>query len=375
MKCREKWGTELMRLQIEQATGKEVEDFRFDRSKFFELSNLKAEGEQFHSAYLLDNITPASIAYLQSCLPPNSLFICYELSPQTQELLDKSGITFINYWNHPVHYLDDLFFAWNTNNEKIHQKLLQYKIDERLFFLYANYFKIKLMWNADDTNNPLREHSALFIGQSMRDKSIERDGKFLNITDFKDRIIALKDEYQKLYYAPHPKNPFNTEVSDFIKEHPDFIEVVDGINTYQLLANPRVEKVIGISSSTLYEATYFGKQVEYLFKPFYKFGDEFDFRNNLIGVYNDNYSVSFWQNILSPVMNVSSAKDLTYLSFTNRARDLSPESHYWGYNNLDKVQDFIGTQNVINSQMMYHMREITNMLGSVMQVCKRCGNA
>lgn len=179
----------------------------------------------------------------------------------------------------------------------------------------------------------------------MTDKSVEKNGKFLNITHFKENILNLKNKYSKLYYAPHPKHQFNDEVRMFINEHKDFIEVINGVGTYELLANPKIKKVIGISSSALLEAKYFGKDVEYLFKPFCEFNDEFDFRNNYIGIYKDNYSISFWQNILKPVMNVTSEPDLTYLTFTNRVRDLNPTAMYWGYKELDKIQNFINCTN------------------------------
>lgn len=344
----EKGITEIMRYQIELATGLELQYFHFDRIKFFELSKLTTNENIFNTPYLVSDIKQQSIDFLKSCFPDDVLFIGTGISTQTQELLNKIGVIFINYWNHPIHYLDDVFFAWNTNSPDIHKEMLKYKVDERLFYLYANYFKIKLMWEKEESDPIyiyILDNSALFIGQSMTDKSVEKNGKFLNITHFKENILNLKNKYSKLYYAPHPKHQFNDEVRMFINEHKDFIEVINGVGTYELLANPKIKKVIGISSSALLEAKYFGKDVEYLFKPFCEFNDEFDFRNNYIGIYKDNYSISFWQNILKPVMNVTSEPDLTYLTFTNRVRDLNPTAMYWGYKELDKIQNFINCTN------------------------------
>lgn len=337
----EKGFNELMKFQIKEATNIDIEYFTIDRQRFFDLSGINFTKDTFNSPYVLSDISEESIAYLKSQLPSNVIFLGSGLSAQTQELLDKIGVTFINYWNHPIHYLDEFFFAWNTNDSKIHAKMLEFKVDERLFKLYANYFTLKLMWHMSDDNNPLNENSVLFIGQSMNDKSIELNGKFLNITDFEDQILKLKESYSTLYYAPHPKHKFNNVVKSFVEDNNDFIKVLEGCNTYELLANPRVKKVIGISSSTLYEAQQFGKDVEYLFKPFCEFKDEFDFRKYYIGIYNDNFSVKFWQQILSPVMCVTDNPDLNFINFNNKIRDLNPSSLYWGFKDLDKVQKFI----------------------------------
>lgn len=148
----EKGITEIMRYQIELATGLELQYFHFDRIKFFELSKLTTNENIFNTPYLVSDIKQQSIDFLKSCFPDDVLFIGTGISTQTQELLNKIGVIFINCWNHPIHYLDDVFFAWNTNSPDIHKEMLKYKVDERLFYLYANYFKIKLMWEKEESD-------------------------------------------------------------------------------------------------------------------------------------------------------------------------------------------------------------------------------
>ena len=58
-----------------------------------------------------------------------------------------------------------------------------------------------------------------------------------------------------------------------------------------MLSRNEIKKVVAISSSVLYEAKFFGKDIEYLYQPVI---DE-----NYIIIYKEYFNTSFWIDILS----------------------------------------------------------------------------
>ena len=53
-------------------------------------------------------------------------------------------------------------------------------------------------------DNDLEEHCVLFIGQTLKDKSVEKNGIYLNVTHFENKLKELSKQYSKIYYIPHP---------------------------------------------------------------------------------------------------------------------------------------------------------------------------
>jgi hypothetical protein len=86
------------------------------------------------------------------------------------------------------------------------------------------------------------------------------------------------------------------------------IKYLENINTYHLLSKKEIKMLIGISSSVLFEAKYFGKKTHYLYKPVLD--------NSYTMIYKHFYKSSFWTNIL----NLKQEKEFTYLTHDNFLR-------------------------------------------------------
>ena len=171
----------------------------------------------------------------------------------------------------------------------------------------------------------------------MIDKSVERDGVFLNITHFAKEIDLAAEKYSTIYYLPHPYYPVNqnAELMKFISQRP-YIHILDNVPTYGLLASSKVKAVMGISSSVLYEAQFFSKDIQYLYQPLFDIDGDFG-ENTYISVYNDYLNPEFWINVLPGFFKI---KEYTYKNdiFNPRQSCLRGDvlNFYHGYKILDK---------------------------------------
>lgn len=340
-----------MKFQIEQSINKNIETFNYDtdsgndfsRKIFFDKSNIEFNEKKNKFPFQSEQINTESLDYLKSFLD-NSLVIFYEASFETQKILDKINVTYINFYNHSIHFLEDVFFAIRSNNIEINQKLSSYKVDERLFNIYANYFKTFIDFRnlsaKKSSKLNIQDNSALLCAQTLHDKSVEHNSKFLNLLDFTKRINEISKHYSRIYYVPHPKenkaDKLQIKINKYINSC-DYITKLEEFSSYEIIAHNNIKKVIAISSSILFEAKYFGKEVEYLYQPFFHMSDDFG-PKNFIRIYNDYFKISFWSDILSPIIKTNKkVKDIDFISHNNRIRNLRPNQLYWGYKSDESI--------------------------------------
>ena len=311
----------------------------FDRNLFYKLSLIENIDEQYY-LYDIEKIDDKSWNYFFDFIGEDVFIIGFELGLDLRKKLTENGINYINFWIHSFKLFDDIAFLINTNNENIFKELQNYKIPKLKFQIYTDYWKANIFGNTrhikPQYDAELEDNSVLFIGQTFKDKSVQKDNKFLNILDFKDRLAELSKEYKKIYYSPHPFVFASEEVDNYINSI-DYIEKIDNIPTYYLLSSEKIKKVISISSSVVYEAQYFGKETEYLYQPLFNIDGEFGL-NTFISVIDDYYNPKFWSKILSPVMQANSnvPDEILIKNTTNKIRNVV--GCYWGFSYLDDTK-------------------------------------
>lgn len=69
--------------------------------------------------------------------------------------------------------------------------------------------------------------------------------------------------------------------------------------------------MFSISSSVVHEAKYFGKDVEFLYKPVITIGDH---KKDYTSVMHEIFYGHFWASILSPLINVNNVPVVSYFS-------------------------------------------------------------
>lgn len=320
----------------------------FSRKEFYALSGIKNLTEGYY-CYDISRIKEPSLRYLQSFLNKNTFIIGIELGKELKQILTDLGVPFINFWFHSWKLFDDSFFMINTNKKEIFDVLKQYQLPKYFFEFYANYWKV---WIQQKGLKPkgIKDNSIIFIGQTLRDKSIEKNGKFLNILDYKEKLQELSKIYSHIYYVPHPYVSFNKDIEKYIKKTP-YISKINNIPTYYLLASDKVKKVIGISSSVLYEAHFFGKEVEYLFQPLFNIDQKFE-DDTFISIYGDYFNPKFWKDILEKFTTVNDSVPDRQLFFNLKNKFRNIQGSWYGYEYLNEQKIFRRELNKYNIKFL-----------------------
>lgn len=330
---------------IKEALGNEIdvtfdiineEGNKFSRDYFYKLGGVN-DIRSSYNEYDTNQFNDEQIDYLKKFYNNDTIILGFELYDKLSNYLTSFGCNIIDLAFHSYKLFDDLAFGMSTNNKDIYSQLLKYQVSQEKFYYYANYWKTFMEYNGMIQDSDLEENSVLFIGQTLQDKSVEKDGKFLNVIDFEDKLKELKEKYSKIYYLPHPMlGRRRKEIYDWVKKSP-YIELLTNRSTYGLLASNKIKKVVGISTSVLYEAQYFNKEIEYLYKPLFNIDTPFE-EHSYISIYEDYWKPKFWADILSPVCEVKSyLKNINYFKGeVNKLRNI--KNYYWGYAQLDPIK-------------------------------------
>ncbi len=339
-----KWFINIINPIIETLISSSIQDLyelkyngeNFSRETFFKLSNIKNYTESYY-AYDIKSIKQASWDYLFNYITEETFIIGFEMGLALRELFNKKNIKFINFWVHSFKLFDDVPFMLNTNDINIYNILLKYQVPKIKFKFYANYWKNVVIENNKFNDKFIEDNCILFVGQTFKDASIKRGDKYLNILDFKDKLQEYSTKYSKIYYIPHPLVANIKEVDDYIQSTP-YIEKLQNIPTYYLLSSDKIKKVIGISSSVLYEAQFFDKEIEYLYQPFFEIDNKFGL-NNFVSILNDYFNPEFWKQILSLYFNTNECNinEILFSETNNKIRNI--RNLYWGYKDLENINN------------------------------------
>ncbi len=309
----------------------------FKRHHFFKLSGISKISAQYF-IYDADKVSEHSYNYLTQFISKEDIVIGMEMSASLCAVLDRIGITYINVAIHPFKLLDDIVLLFNSNNMKVNKALQIYALSEEKLYMQANYWCAKLqdIEMREKRLAKLSDNSAIFIAQTSKDQSLVSNGKMLSILDFEEKIIDIQHKYSQLYYIPHPIEYPGKAIKNFLQKRK--IIKLDNINTYALLSADAVSYVFGISSSVLYEAQFFGKKADYLYKPLYNIcssGDDKNIEGAFISVYNEYLHSKFWSDILGTIYKTKTGLLITPETTINRVRDI--RDMYWNFSSLDAI--------------------------------------
>lgn len=292
----------------------------FPQNEFYECLDIELDSKKKFTVLNIDKLNKKTFNLVNNHVKEFDLLITYELSIETRKLFDKYKIKYIDLWLSPIRFYDDLMFNFYSNSHEIHNNLKKYQLNENVFFetsqKICNQFKYFMCKDLILENN-----SILLIGQLFEDRSVIKNGKFLTLIDYKNRIKELSESYKKIYLQKHP---FMSE-KDFAIYTDNFMDVknmeyLDNINTYELLSRNEIQKVVGISSSVLYEAKFFNKEIEYLYKSV--------INKDSIMIYKEYFKTSFWSDILS----IKSDLNIELLSYDNYFRQKLKA--FWAYEDI-----------------------------------------
>lgn len=337
-----RWLKDLLSRPVSRVTGMPILSLSsslsagdcIDRKIFFGRSGIEVDLDATQFWYDDSLINDDSIEYLKGFVGEGDLVIGYELSRQTRNILIRAGALYIDIWLHPVRFMDDVLFAFNSNVTSVRKAIFKYDLPEDLMYLYADRVKIQTYKGWRRVEADVEPYSALFVGQMMNDKSVCKNGTMLTLLDFKNKFESVCDRYNKVYYARHPYLKSGDE------EIMDYIASIDNVQltstpSYRMLSSYRIPMVCGLSSSVLQEAIYFGKKVDYFYKPVLTYGNFLD-PDSFATVFQEFVSPHFWADLLESIVDVKDRSVVKYIDQKDKIRDML--GFYWSYSDIDKTE-------------------------------------
>lgn len=287
--------------------------FKYSRETFLDLCNIPInfDPNDLYYPILYEDLTSKAVEYILSFLKGYDLILTYEASETFRKVLEDNSILYLDIWLSPIRFCKDLMLSFYSNDFRIKNVLEKYKMNEseicKCAKIVSDQFRCFVKIEKEKHLNP---GSALLISQLPKDKSVLSGRKFLTLLDFCDDIKKLSERYTKIYLLKHPLMKFDDfkKIWDGLSDIKN-LELLEGVNTYYLLSKEEVKGCIGISSSVLVEAKYFGKEVRYLYKP--------ALSDRYVNIYKHYYNSRFW----GDVFGLDGCDEICYLAHDNFLRN------------------------------------------------------
>ncbi|MCB5188967.1 hypothetical protein LG200_13235 [Methylobacillus caricis] len=263
-----------------------------------------------HNMQPLQWIAPqASVDYLFSCLPDNSLVLSVDMPPWLISACEERGYHYINVTTSPLRFARDLYMAIRCSDAAIFQGISTYAVKREEIRLEASALAANVRmhktlleeegsFHFDDL-----EGSLVYIGQSPYESSLQlADGHILVCDDFADQLQTLSQGH-RLLYKGHPL------VADFAQKERAALARITGQavppcmqGSYQLLSAIEDLALTGITAELLQEAEWFDKTAHMLHQPAVPLGQQagFSSRHYQQVHFRDFLSPAFWHQVLTP---------------------------------------------------------------------------
>ncbi|SHI90073.1 hypothetical protein SAMN02745194_01316 [Roseomonas rosea] len=257
-----------------------------------------------------------------------AVVIGFELAESMKRILSLLGIPFLDFSVHPVRFLDDVFFAVQTNDAAVFEVMLPDHAEESAFLgpaglLAASALKFR-------PNLRIRGES-LLVGQTRIDRSLVRGGRVVDLSDFGPELRAAVGE-GGVVFKPHPyaNSDFGALSAGLSLRRMQ----VSRENIYALMASEEIRRVVGVSSSVLLEARYFGQEAHMLHEsPFdipARRGEAVPGQHlSVLDAWGDT---DFWRRVLAPLVPVTRPDGNRFRRPPNALR--TSLRNFWGFNEL-----------------------------------------
>ncbi|MCL2312852.1 MAG: alpha-2,8-polysialyltransferase family protein [Firmicutes bacterium] len=314
---------DLFSYQISQATGLPIVSIFdcLDVCRFIELNKIDKNFSNIQTwLHLSQNITVKAENYLAESLQGSLVFGNHSPNILIRSLI-KHDIPFLDIFETAYRYMQDCFLGIRSNINSVNNYVRNNQLSVHTMYASANY--LKAYYNNKGPNKyetKINENSCLLIGQTKCDTVLMNGNSFVSLNDYKDEIIKISKDYDTLYYKQHPIEKLPKEVLLFLKNIPNAQEIFD--NTYKIISNKNIKLVFGLNSGVLYEAKFFGKEAQFLFKKNYNYTqDGVEDAPNIFTIINSNshiFKINFWADAL---------KDITKTSFIDEKDDVFFENY------------------------------------------------
>ncbi|WP_017444762.1 hypothetical protein [Gayadomonas joobiniege] len=277
------------------------------------------------------HISDGAKQYLNKHILPDSFCLSYELPVWLKKILEENKVSYFDFRIAPLRFARDLYIAVNTNNTLLKNRLAKFIVGSNEIKLEAALIE-SAMQIRTELNNPncaSGQPVIVYIGQTEFDASLlNEQGEFVRVADYADQLKNYVGTH-KLVYKAHPwaKEFAVKEKQQIEKILEQNIELAE-YSVYQYLSMPTNTSFIGLSSSVLQEAEFFGKESHVLFAPICPLNIQTGKKDHLLIRFEDFISPEFWWAILTPEHEAPEVKKLPQLQ-ASHLRQL--HNVWWGY--------------------------------------------
>lgn len=257
----------------------------------------------------------------------SSFVIGFELPPVLCERLQKANIPYLDLVISPVRFLDDLFFELNSNISTLQKLFAANEISRYEITCCAA--RITAQFSREESL--FVSPTALIVGQTVGDRSLICNGKFLTLMDEIDSLKSFADKFEKVLYKPHPYDDGSFVSKEIL--HELRFETIN-TNIYRLLSQENLIASAGVSSSCLFESEYFDVVPTFFGKK----------RQQGIVVKNI-HEITFWQAVLNCLgLDTTAISNLSQPLVPNTFRNSLNE--FWGYTDVGLSNAFHAAKQV-----------------------------
>lgn len=256
-----------------------------------------------------------------------ALVIGFELPPYLAQFCRRGGIPFIDLSFSPVRFMDDLLLDLSASEPDMRAAALPWAVPDALIALQAGAVSAHVAKKFPD---PPRPNTLLVILQTVFDKVVIEDGRFVTVLDHLDRLYAVARDYDAVLIREHPLERQENVGKTLARALPE--ARITEENVYRLLGHHNLRGVAALSSSCVAEAQWFGKTGHYLIPGFTP--DRFTPGEPAVTLDDAIIAADFWRDVLAAAGVAVTARDgLRLPAKPNRFRQQLRSA--WGYNQID----------------------------------------
>lgn len=299
------WLHRLLRRPIAAATGLEVRALTWEdvgTPRIFEAAGAQPDIAGWVGLFDADSLPREAAQMLAAPFAEAAAVIGFELAEVQKHLLTRLGVPFVDLNIHPLRFGPDVFFAVQTNHAGIAAALAPFHAEDHVFEPWADL--LSAMAVKVPLHPPVTER-VLVVGQTRVDRALIAGGRLHDLADFAAPLARALGREERVLFKPHPYNADGFGMLSAGVPLRRIRQVSD--NAYLLLAQDAVRRVVGVSSSLVEEARFFGKEGVFLGRPPFRIARA---ASQLApgmhaSVVEAWLWADFWRDVLAPVMPVT----------------------------------------------------------------------
>jgi hypothetical protein len=334
------WLHRLLRRPVAAATGLEVQALAwapppgsgmagFDTAGLYAAAGLPADAEGWAALFDATDLPREAAERLAAPFAGAAAVIGFELAEVQKRLLTRLGLAWVDLNIHPWRFGPDLAFAVQTNHAEVLAALTPHHAEAQDFEPWAD------LMAATATKihvHPPVEEAVLVVGQTRVDRALIADGRLTDLRDHAAAFHAAIGPAGRVLFKPHPYNPDGFGLHELglpLRRIRD-----SGENAYVLMAQDAIRRVVGVSSSLVEEARFFGKEGVFLGAPPFRIAaTRAALAPGMHATVPDAWlAADFWRDVLAPVLPVT-ARDGRRPAFGPNALRNSLRQ-FWGWDEI-----------------------------------------